>query len=199
MSKDNTINKTPNASEIVANKCIALICEDMASEYGYYFITDDNNRNKWCELLEYRDDANQYAINSARVKLMTVVGNDSKATNPAFLETVLTKIAKHLVKYTMKNPIYFNEQTIETDADSKQVKNAKRAIRRTLALQYLHEKLITENKYLISIREKHNHRPHTRTATAERRKKHIEQALKTRREINSIFQEEGCPKRFKKR
>ncbi len=199
MSKNTTTDKTPSASEITANKCIALICEEMASEYGYYFIRDDNSRNKWCERLEYRDDANQYAINVAQIKLMTVVGNDSKATNPAFLETVLTKIAKHLVKYTMKNPIYFNEQTIETDTDSNQVKNAKRAIRRTLALQYLHEKLITENKYLISIREKHNHRPHTRTATAERHKQHIDQALRTRREINSIFQEEGCPKRFKKR
>ena len=195
----NIIRKTQSTSEIVANKCIALICEEMAKQYGYYFITDDSHRNKWCERLAYSDDANQYAIKFAQDELMGILENDSNATNPDFLETVLKKIAKHLVKYTMKNPIYFIAQTIEKDTDSDDVKKAKRGIRRTLALQYLHEQLIKENKYLASICEKHNHKTHTRKAAKERHEKRVAEALRTRREINSIFQEEGCPKRFKKR
>ena len=55
-----------NLSETIANQCIAAICDEMAHQYGYYYITDENSKRKWCEKLQYHDDANQAAIECAR-------------------------------------------------------------------------------------------------------------------------------------
>lgn len=186
-----------NLSETIANQCIAAICDEMAHQYGYYYITDENSRRKWCEKLQYHDNANQAAIECARVTVMTIVGTTSNATNPEFLKVVLQKVAKHLVKYTMKNPLYFTPETVEADTDSEQTKHAKRKIRRKLAMKYLIRQLITENKYLAGIATNHNTKSRTVQSQRKKRNNTVTQAVKIHNEIHNMFGHMGLnPKQY---
>lgn len=186
--------KKESASKILANKCKSAISEDIAMKYGWYYVRDEETRDQWRTLLPFRADVEEYATGRACYHLAMLSGVGAKARNPEFLKSVLKDIAKYLARYSMKNPAYLTQETIETPEDSPEVISKKRSKKRELTMAHLLNILLNQNEFLAKIKlnqaETQAKKRGYTTAQIQHHKKTLQQErLKTRREIDGVFRD----------
>lgn len=98
-------DKKKNATAAVLQRAdfIKFITEAVIAKYGPSYATPQSMGNKWREQIAYATEIEQFLIAQSRLYLrVTNFGDESKATNPAFLKALVNEMADYLSKYTMR-------------------------------------------------------------------------------------------------
>lgn len=103
MAHNSDKKKNVTAAVLQRADFIRFITEAVIAKYGPSYATPQSMGNKWREQIAYSAEIEQFLIAQSRLYLrVTNFGDESKATNPAFLKALVNEMADYLSKYTMR-------------------------------------------------------------------------------------------------
>ncbi|MBD5400169.1 hypothetical protein HDR61_00255 [bacterium] len=98
--------KPSAAQQVFGKEYVPALCDCIYERYGASYSTYDNNRNAWRANVAYSVKLEEELILYTKTFIRTMCKDNSRSTNPGFLQAFVKSVADYLSAYTMRSKRY---------------------------------------------------------------------------------------------